>query len=254
MKKAAQSALGLALFFAAASPVAAADADHGPWNGLLEKYVKEGRVDYEGVAKERSVLESYLRVLETVKPEELPSDKARLAFWINAYNACVFKGVLDHYPLKSVKDVKGFFDSITYRVAGSAMTLNGIEKAGRALKDWRIHFAVVCASVSCPILRSEAYAAGRLDEQLDEQVKLFLGNHRDGMWLEGTTWHVSSIFKWYSGDFISGKMTAPGLLELIKRYLDPMTIEMLDDPGLTVKYLPYDWSLNRQDKPEETGA
>lgn len=255
MKKAVNLVFGVILFFAAVSGVTAAgDVDHSLWNSLVTGTVNEGRVDYERVAKDRAKLDSYLASLQTVDPSQLPSDKARLAFWINAYNACVFKGVLDHYPLKSVKDVKGFFDGIPYRIAGRNMTLNQIENAARALKDWRIHFAVVCASASCPPIRSEAYTAGRLGMQLDEQVKTFLGNHRDGMRLEAAAWHVSSIFKWYAKDFVPGKMSADALVMVLRPYLDSVTLEMLDEPELSLKYLPYDWSLNRQNKPGQGGA
>ena len=236
---------GLSIVFALSSPVAAEQhVDHSAWGGLLHRYVKAGLVDYEGLKAERETLDRYLASLADVDPATWPSREEQLVFWINAYNACVFKGVLDHYPLKSVKDVKGFFDKLRYRVAGRDLTLNEIEAEGRALRDWRIHFAVVCASASCPPIRSEAYAADRLDAQLTEQVRQFLKNSRDGLRLESPTLFMSSIFKWYAKDFVSGPETAASLLAVLEPHLDPAVAEAARGKQLALKFLPYDWSLN----------
>ena len=149
-----------------AAPCVAAQqtVDHATWDGLLKRYVKEGFVDYRGVQQERAVLDGYFTSLRDVNPAQLGSREEQLAFWINAYNACVFQAVLDRYPLQSVRQVQGFFDGLKYRIAGRDLTLNQVEEQGRALGDWRIHFAVVCASTSCPPLRSEAYMAERLND------------------------------------------------------------------------------------------
>lgn len=228
--------------------------DHAPWDGLLRRRVDEqGRVDYVGryfsLVTDQTVLDGYLARLATVQPDQLASKEERLAFWINAYNACVFKGVLGHYPVKSVREIKGFFDNIRYRVAGQDLTLNEIEARGRALGDWRIHVGVVCASASCPMLRNEAYAADRLDAQLTEQVKRFLQNPRTGLRLEGSTLWVSSVFKWYATDFVPGRMTAASLLAVLEPYLDPRMAQAIQDGQPALKFLGYDWSLNAQRTP-----
>ena len=201
--------------------------DHSAWDGLLRRYVKAGVVDYEGLQRERAVLDRYLASLQTVDPAQWPSREAQLAFWSNAYNACVFSGVLDHYPMKSVKGVRGFFDRLRYRVAGRGLTLNEIEREGRALGDWRVHVAVVCASSSCPPLRAEAYVPERLNDQLAEQATQFLKDPQRGMRLEGEILWLSKIFDWYAGDFLkaapggpAGKLTPEVLLPVLAPYLD----------------------------------
>ena len=213
----------------------------------MERFVSDGRVDYAGFMRERTALEAYLTQVATADPARLPSQRAQLAFWINAYNACVVKGVLDHHPLSSVKDVKGFFNRIRYRVAREDLTLDEIEARGRALGDWRIHFALVCASASCPPIRSEAYQADWLEPQLAEQVKAFLKDARHGLRLEGNALWVSSIFKWYDEDFVPRRKMVPGrLLPVLEPYLSPEVLAATKGKSLTVKFLNYDWSLNRQ--------
>ncbi|MBI2104390.1 MAG: DUF547 domain-containing protein [Candidatus Omnitrophica bacterium] len=154
-------AVALAMVIAGGLAPAASSAsavDHSMWDQLLKRHVRQGLVDYTSVQAERKLMDQYLEQLAIVDVDTLPSKEAKLAFWVNAYNASVVKGVLDHAPVTSVKEVKGFFDRIRYRVAGRERTLNEIEGEGRALGDWRIHFAVVCASSSCPPLINEAYA------------------------------------------------------------------------------------------------
>lgn len=227
-----------------AAQAAASSVDHTTWDVLTERFTADGRVDYEDLARERAALDRYLASLAEADPAQLPSDKARLAFWLNAYNACVFEGVLDHYPLESVKDVQGFFDRIRYRIAGRELTLNKIEAEGRTLNDWRIHFAVACASSSCPPIRAETYQPDWLDPQLTEQTEEFLRNTRDGLRLEGNTLFVSSIFKWYAKDFVQGKLTAESLVAVLEPYLDPPVLEATRGRKLALRFFPYDWSLN----------
>jgi hypothetical protein len=112
-------ALSSARLIAAQSQV-----DHTAWNLLLKRHVVASLVDYEGFQQDRAEMERYLASLQDVQPSQLSSREAQLAFWINAYNANVVKGVLDHHPIASVKEIKGFFDRIRYRVAG------------RELDDW----------------------------------------------------------------------------------------------------------------------
>jgi len=242
--------LGLALVMGSvAHPRVHGATDEAIWNDLAQRFVAQGRVDYAGFAAERAALDRYLAASAEADPFRLSSDAARLAFWINAYNACVVKSVLDHQPLSSVKDVRGFFNRVRFRVAGRELTLDGIEGEGRKLKDWRIHFAVVCASTSCPPIRPEAYTAQRLDAQLAEQVREFLRDERNGLRLEDSTLWVSSIFKWYAKDFVPGTLTAESLLQLLRPHLDPVAAQAMGDRALTLTFLPYDWSLNAQAKP-----
>lgn len=234
------------------SVAGAAEIDHAPWDGLLKQHVHDGLVDYDGVQTRRQALNDYLAQLALVDAGGLPTQEAKLAFWINAYNACVFAGVLDHPGISSVKQVKGFFDGLRYQVAGQSLTLNQIEDHGRALGDWRIHVGVVCASTSCPPLRSEAYVPDRITDQLDEQARQFLKNARHGLRLEDKTLRLSQIFKWYAPDFVPSangpfkRLTIETLLPVIRPWLDPGVAEQLERQPRPITYLEYDWSLNRR--------
>lgn len=221
--------------------------DHAAWDLLLKRHVASGLVDYEGFRQDRAALDRYAAHLQDVQPSQLGSPQAQLAFWINAYNANVVKGVLEHSPIASVKEVKGFFDRIRYRVAGRDLTLNEIEGEGRVLGDWRIHFAVVCASSSCPLLRAEAYQPSRISEQLDDQAARFLNDPVHGFRVDGNVMWVSKIFKWYANDFVpSDPLTPASLWPLIDRYITREESLFADPARLTLKFLDYDWSLNEQ--------
>ena len=242
-------ALAVMGWCAAPADAASATIDHSAWDGLLWRFVEAGAVDYEGLHAERQTLATYVANLAEVDVERLGSAKAQLAFWINAYNACVVQAILDRYPVKSVKDIPGFFDKQRHRVAGKSLTLNQIEEQGRLLKDWRIHMAVVCAASSCPPLRSEAYVADRLDEQLADQARQFLADPSRGLRVDrdGEVLWVSKIFKWYATDFVStGPLTAQALLPVIAVYLDPSVAQTIREQRLTLKVFDYDWALNRQ--------
>jgi hypothetical protein len=221
--------------------------DQDAWDRLLRRYVAEGLVNYAGLKEEREPLDRYLLRLREVKVARLPSREERLAFWINAYNACVLKGVLDHYPLKSVRNVRGFFGRMLYPVGGKQLTLDEIEAEGRALGDWRIHFALVCASSSCPLLRSEAYVSDRLDDQLVDQVRGFLADPSRGLRNEeasGVLW-LSKIFQWHAKDFVpAAPLTVEALLPVISPYLDPTLAQAIQQRRPKAKFLDYDWSIN----------
>jgi hypothetical protein len=226
-------------------PAAAHAVDHRAWDGILRRYVDEaGLVRYDELRADRQALEGYLASLAVVETTHL-EPKEQMAFWINAYNACVFKGVLDHPGIASVKEVKGFFDALRYPVGGERLTLNEIEGKGRALKDWRIHAAVACASSSCPFLRNEAYVAARLDEQLADQLRRFLADPSRGLRVDGKALRVSRIFTWYAKDFVpKGSVTVETLVPLLTPYLAPELAQVVQQPQLTLRFLEYDWSLN----------
>ena len=240
----------LGITASAPSAVSQPVVDHALWDQLLKRHVKQGRVDYQGFQADREALERYLALVKLVDPNGLHSVRTQLVFWINVYNACVVKGVLDHAPLRSVKDVRGFFDQFKYEVAGESLTLNEIERKGRACGDFRIHFALVCASSSCPPLRSEAYAPERVDAQLDEQGRLFLRDPIRGARLEGHTVWLSQIFKWYKRDFANSKLSAAlisdeKILSAIEPYLDAPLQAAIHGKPLLIRFMDYDWSLNR---------
>lgn len=238
---------------AGASP-ASADAgrpDTGAWGRVLGKYARSGGVDYQGLSKDRADLDAYLRSLQGVDPSGW-SREARIAFWTNAYNAVVVHHVLARYPkIRSVKEEAGFFDEITFPVAGRPRTLDAIETQARELGDPRVHFAVVCASTSCPDLRGDPYRAEVLGRQLQEDTRRFLSDPKKGLRYDprSNELHLSSIFKWYAGDFTGGSTVAAffargGILEWVIDHVPPDLARTLKEKKPSIEYLDYDWSLN----------
>lgn len=220
------------------------------WDRVLQAYQEAGGLDYAGVAADRSDLDAYLASLAGVRPQAWSEDR-RLVFWINAYNAVVVHHVLERYPgIRSVRNVDGFFDELTFPVAGQPRTLDEIETQARKL-DPRSHFAVVCASASCPDLRGEAYRAGEIDAQLDDQTRSFLADPHKGLRYdreENALW-LSSIFKWYAGDFTGGSTIVAffargGIVEWLLPYLPAELAAEIRRREPAVRYLDYDWSLN----------
>jgi len=246
------AAIGWSVVLTVAPPLTAtASVDHTAWDRLLRRHVDAGLVDYAGLREEQEMLARYLASLEDVDPEQVASRAEQLAFWINAYNACVLKGVLNRYPLKSVKEIQGFFNKDRYIISNEHLTLDEIERKAHDLGDFRSHFAVVCASKGCPPLRAEAYVPERLDAQLDDQARLFLSDHTRGTKLEGQTLWLSKIFKWAKRDFIKSKLppwVVPDaeIVPAIMPYLDTQTSAAIRGKRLLIKFLDYDWSLNVQ--------
>lgn len=237
-----------------AGPAAAAGGGGEPatdaWDRVLAAHAREGGVDYAGLAADRSDLDAYLGSLAGARPDEW-SEERRLAFWVNAYNAVVVHHVLERYPgIESVEDEDGFFDELTFPVAGAQRTLDAIEERAREI-DPRVHFAVVCASTSCPDLRGEAYRAERVDDQLDEQTRRFLADPDKGLRYDrdaNALW-LSSIFKWYAGDFTGGSTAVAffargGLVEWVLPFLPRELAAEIERREPRVRYLDYDWSLN----------
>ncbi|MGH9379195.1 MAG: DUF547 domain-containing protein [Thermoanaerobaculia bacterium] len=221
------------------------------WERLLTKYARGGGVDYAGVAADRVDLDAFLDSLAGARPGAWPRDE-QLAFWINAYNAVVIGQLLERYPgIGSVQDVDGFFAELTFPVAGRQLTLDQIETAGRELGDPRVHFAVVCASTSCPDLRPEAYMADRVQAQLADQSRRFLSDPEKGLRLDAqanTLW-LSSIFKWYAGDFTGGSTVVAffargDILGWVAEHVPAPLAKTLRERKPSVRYLDYDWALN----------
>ena len=235
--------------------------DHKPFDKLLATYVNaDGLVDYPGLQKERPKLDAYLTSLAAAKPQTFVSDAERLAFWINGYNAFTLADVLDdvYGKLKSVNDIKKiFFETKNHSVAGEQLTLNQIEQQGRNFKDPRIHFALVCASISCPKLQRFAFTGDGLEGQLGKVAEEFLADINRGMRYDPAhnEIYLSSIFKWYADDFtgsnklvarVSAEASGSDLLEAAKKYLPARPKDFLDEKKPKVKYIDYDWSLNAQ--------
>lgn len=251
MPKTRHRGLPLLAVLLATTGAAADDGLHDPWDTLLERHAVDGGLDYAGLGGDRAALDAYLAALAAADLDGWSVD-ARNAFWINAYNAVVALFVLERYPgIESVRDVDGFFDELETTVAGELLTLDEIESRSRDLGDPRVHFAVVCASTSCPDLRPEAFRAERLDEQLEEETGRFLADTSKGLRFdrEEEELHLSSIFKWYAGDFTGGSTVvaffARGkVIDWLLPHLPAALAAEIRDVDPSVEYMDYDWSLN----------
>lgn len=228
-----------------AAGTAAADTDNDIYTELLQKYVKAGVVDYGGFKTEEKRLDQYLDILEKTDTRSL-STADRFAFYVNAYNAWTIKLILGGYPgVESIKDLGSVFKSPwkkkIVRVDGKIITLDNIEHdiLRPGYKDPRVHFAVNCASKSCPPLLSEPYDGKILDRQLDGATSAFLADPERNR-LEGHTLYASKIFKWFTDDFNDDVIAF-----FIKHTEGDVRDQLQANAGsIKVKYLDYDWSLN----------
>ena len=240
------ASLGLSLL--AAAPAGAFDHSHQRWTSQLRLFVHGGEVDYAAWKQDQAQLDDYLRELVRVTRDEFASfsREQKLALWINAYNAYTVRLILDHYPLSSIRSI-GLLPGAAFRRAfipllGEKLTLNEIENRLRQMGEPRIHFAIVCASKSCPKLRREAYRADVLDRQLDEAARAFLRDPTKNRWDKASrTLKLSSIFNWFSEDFTR---PAGSLQAYVARYLDPGVRAAMESGPVRIEFLDYDWSLN----------
>ena len=229
--------------------------EHAAFSTLLAKYVDaDGFVDYRGWqanAEDRGTLQTYLAYLGKGDPFQPTTQEAKLAFWINAYNALTIEGILREYPTTSIRNhtakLFGYnlWEDLPLRVGPGAYSLDTIEhKILRKLGEPRIHFAIVCASVGCPTLRDEAYTPAKVEEQLAANARDFFARPKHFSFDPRTkTATVSSILDWFGGDF--GKSDA-AILAKVKPYLPEDVRDAATAPGVTLTFRDYDWSLNDQ--------
>ena len=259
----------LSVFFAGlfSAQVSAANAfDHSQWGALLKQHVlplnggQASQVDYQGFADDKAQLDRYLADLSQVATPEFDdwSKDEQLAFLINAYNAWTVDLILTQWPdLDSIKDLGRFFSSQWSKsfipLLGETRSLDDIEhtliRGLDRYQDPRIHFAVNCASIGCPALRNEAYTGKHLDIQLDEQTRLFLQD-RSRNRIDNGKLALSSIFKWYREDFEKGWKGYSSLEQFLIDHaadlsLTPEEIQKLKDKDMSIRFLDYEWSLNR---------
>ena len=219
---------------------------HEKWTALLQKYVSPaGKVNYKGIRTDKVKLDGYLAILSRQKPGKNWSKNETLAFWINAYNAFTVKLITDNYPVKSIKDlnpsvsvifVNTVWDKKFFSIGGEKMSLNNIEHGIlRKMQEPRMHFTIVCASVSCPKLLNTAYEAATLDNQLNKAARDFLADNTKNQ-VSAAKPKLSKIFDWFSGDFnANGKSK----IEFINQFT---TVKI--DKNANIGYLDYNWNLN----------
>jgi hypothetical protein len=221
---------------------------HDAWNGLLKKYVDaNGLVDYGGLkAKDARTLDQYLELVSANAPAADWSKDEKLAYWLNAYNAFTIKQIVDKYPTESIigSEVQlispgGPFNKKYFKIGGKDMSLNNIEQdiIRKEFKEPRIHFALVCAAISCPKLRNEAYTAAKLDQQLADQARNFLNDPKKNA-VSKKQVSLSKIFDWYRDDF--GKSD-----EKVVKFINQYS-QIQADPKARISYQKYNWDLNDQ--------
>lgn len=219
---------------------------HDLFNQVLQEHVEKGKVDYAKLKANPEKLEAYLDLLAVAKPAEMPYN-TQLAFWINTYNALIIKGVIDHYPTKSVRKVKlfgGFFSRLKFQVAGETYSLNQIEHdiIRSEFVDPRVHFALVCASKSCPPLENTVYLPEIIEEQLDAVTLKFVTDPEKVRFDRAKRRvYLSKIFKWYKKDFTEGY---DGVADFLADYLPSEDAEFVLAKDVKFHYLDYDWTLN----------
>lgn len=224
----------------------AAEPDWTHYNKLLEIHTELGThnqiatrlVDYRALQR-GELLDLSIASLENFDTKNLKSREEILSFYINAYNLYAIKMITRDYPVKSIRDIGSFFKPVWKQTIGTInnqpITLHRIEHdILRKLDEPRIHFAIVCASMSCPTLHNKAYEAKNLDSTLERQTALFLNDQTKGAQFKNNTIYLSKIFDWFEDDF----KDARGVLHFIKKYKD------IQDNQVRIKYLRYDWSLN----------
>ena len=220
--------------------------DHSPWDALLKRYVDaDGRVAYRDLqAHDRPAFERYLATLAQAQVEGMTEAEEK-AFWINAYNAAIVNGVLQGYTAENVFARKRFFSWYTLPVAGKDRSPDEIEHQilRKKFHDPRIHFALVCASTSCPKLRREAYVAERVDQQLTEAAHAFINDPARNR-LDPQQLALSRIFQWFAEDFVRSAGSVP---RFVQRFVNDDKRKTLETKADDLHYLQYNWTLNAQD-------
>ncbi len=250
--------LTVTALLAAPSAHAELDRSHLAWTALLRAHVKlqdargsASRVDYEAFARDRAALGTVLEQLARVTPAELAAlpRADQMAFWINAYNAATIELILSEYPKhESIKDygslLRSAWQKPFVRLLGETLTLDQIEherlRGKRGFGEPRVHFAVNCASLGCPMLREEAYVGDRLEAQLAAQTLRFLSDPtRNRFDAAHNTLRLSAIFDWYGDDFAHGELP-----RFLAPYAAALGARPEALPSARVSFANYDWRLN----------
>ena len=235
--------------------------DPAPFNAVLKAVVDaQGLVDYDSLQRDPSQLNRYLKELAELTPQRFTSwpEADQIALLINAYNAFTLRSIIDHDPIRaSIKDIPGVWKFRRHALMGQQLTLDGIEHEilRREYNEPRIHAALVCAAMSCPPLRGEAFTGAELNRQLDDQSRRWLASSV-GLQIDRAagTVGISKIFEWFGDDWKRADPKAaplPGheqqsvILRFITRYRPAEDQQLLEGGNFRLTHLPYDWSLNR---------
>jgi hypothetical protein len=233
------------------------DDQHSLFTQILQDNVSNGLVKYSKI-KDDGRLDKYIEQLENTNPQKIVNEKNRLAFWINVYNAFTLKFIIDEYPMESINDLYWgglylgsllgitIWDEEKIVINGTELSLNNIEHdiIRKKFNEERIHFALVCASISCPPLHNEAYEGYKLDRQLCGQAKLFFNDVTKNKFATKTrTAYLSKILSWYENDFGENEQE---ILNYVAQFINKDIAEDIKTnlSKWNIKYLPYNWDLN----------
>ncbi len=222
------------------------------WDNMLKSYVSDGKVDYNRWQRESAEdLDRWLNSIHAVDLDEMDNGSA-FAFLLNLYNALTIRQVLQKYPTNSIRsETLGipnwiefllFFKKPIYSLNGRSLSLDGIEHGilRKRYTEPRMHFALVCASIGCPLLRDNAYLPAQLSAQLQEDARRFINNPDKVKYdADSNTLYCSRIFKWYKKDFLKQATSIPN-------YIQSYFTDASFPADVNLKYLPYDWHLNQR--------
>jgi hypothetical protein len=244
--------LGAGLVGGSAGSLPPSDFDHSHalFGKVLDAFVADGWVNYAGLEQNPADLKAYLGQLASISRTEFVkwSEPEQIAFLSNLYNAATLQLIIDHYPVQSIKKIggrwKGPWKQEVVSLFGEKVTLDHVEH-DLIRKDYnepRVHFALVCAARSCPPLRGEPYTPEKLDEQLEDQGRIFMNTpSKNRVDLENRTAYLSKIFKWFGGDFEEASGSVPAF---VRPYFPKDISKQLEDGKFAVEYMDYDWALN----------
>lgn len=224
--------------FSLDTKIVSAPISHQLWNSILKENVsKEGLVDYQGINSDQS-FQTYLDLLAANHPNDSWTKNEQLAYWINAYNAFTVKLIIDNWPVSSIKDISSPWKKSFIKIDKQTYSLNDIEHEilRKRFNEPRIHFAINCASFSCPVLAPYAFQSKTINVQLDEVTSSFMNDPKRNE-IGKEVIRISKIFKWFTGDF-----TRNGTLA---EFIDLYTPVRITN-ATKIEYLEYNWSLNRQ--------
>ena len=231
--------------------------DYSDFDHLLQKVVKGNNVDYSQLLGDKDILVGITTIMSEISPNSHPEKfmtrNEQLAYWINAYNAFILKIVMENYPVESIKDINFIGFTIWLHknlIGGEEISFKSLEDdiIRKKYQDPRIHFAINCASFSCPPLKNNAYIPEILDKQLDESTRSFINdNNNFRIDSEQGIVYLSSIFDWYDDDFFdwlknNKNIQEPHLLDYIKLYYDGQITEGFY--SLEIEFIDYNWQLN----------
>ena len=209
---------------------------HKRWNSILQKHVSNiGNVDYKSIRENRTELDIYIDTLGENMPTEDWTKNQKLAYWINAYNALTVDLIIRNYPIESIKDIKNPWEQRLWELGNKTYSLEEIEhEILRKMSEPRIHFAIVCASYSCPKLQNKAFTAENLEGQLTNVTKEFLADNNRNEISENSI-KISKIFDWFSKDFTQNG----SMIDFLNQYS-----EVKISPSAKKRYKDYNWALN----------